>query len=82
MVSFQVADIPQVTLKSGLPSEIRPFSEFLTDKFDRQHDYLRISLTEKCNLRCKLFRSIFNMLTLLSWPYALQHFSNILELWG
>uniref|UniRef100_A0A0K0EHB3 Cyclic pyranopterin monophosphate synthase n=1 Tax=Strongyloides stercoralis TaxID=6248 RepID=A0A0K0EHB3_STRER len=25
----------------------------LTDKFGRYHDYLRISLTEKCNLRCK-----------------------------
>ncbi|KIH94201.1 molybdenum cofactor biosynthesis protein [Sporothrix brasiliensis 5110] len=30
----------------------RPFSEFLTDGFQRQHDYLRISLTERCNLRC------------------------------
>ncbi|TIA30234.1 molybdenum cofactor biosynthesis prote [Aureobasidium pullulans] len=30
----------------------RPFSEFLTDSFGRQHDYLRISLTERCNLRC------------------------------
>ncbi|GAA5945733.1 hypothetical protein JCM10213_002700 [Rhodosporidiobolus nylandii] len=27
-------------------------SPFLTDSFGRQHDYLRISLTEKCNLRC------------------------------
>ncbi|KAJ1448802.1 hypothetical protein M885DRAFT_583371 [Pelagophyceae sp. CCMP2097] len=26
---------------------------FLTDKFGRFHDYLRISLTEKCNLRCQ-----------------------------
>ncbi|GAA5823313.1 hypothetical protein JCM10212_000824 [Sporobolomyces blumeae] len=25
---------------------------FLVDSFGRQHDYLRISLTEKCNLRC------------------------------
>lgn len=24
----------------------------LTDKFNREHDYLRISLTDKCNLRC------------------------------
>lgn len=24
----------------------------LTDKFGREHDYLRISLTERCNLRC------------------------------
>lgn len=30
----------------------RPFSDFLTDNFNRQHDYLRISLTERCNLRC------------------------------
>ncbi|NXT44192.1 MOCS1 protein, partial [Pelecanoides urinatrix] len=30
-----------------------PFSAFLTDSFGRQHDYLRISLTEKCNLRCQ-----------------------------
>ena len=32
--------------------EAKPFSEFLTDNYDRQHDYLRISLTERCNLRC------------------------------
>ncbi|KAL4970308.1 uncharacterized protein BDV14DRAFT_162955 [Aspergillus stella-maris] len=30
----------------------KPFSAFLTDNFDRQHDYLRISVTERCNLRC------------------------------
>ncbi|XP_043541907.1 molybdenum cofactor biosynthesis protein 1 [Chiloscyllium plagiosum] len=30
-----------------------PFSAFLTDNFGRQHSYLRISLTEKCNLRCQ-----------------------------
>ena len=30
----------------------KPFSDFLTDKFQRQHDYLRISITERCNLRC------------------------------
>lgn len=32
--------------------QARPFSDFLTDSFGRQHDYLRISLTERCNLRC------------------------------
>ncbi|OAA68052.1 molybdenum cofactor biosynthesis protein 1 B [Niveomyces insectorum RCEF 264] len=32
--------------------QARPFSDFLTDTFQRQHDYLRISLTERCNLRC------------------------------
>ncbi|KAJ5826544.1 hypothetical protein N7447_003307 [Penicillium robsamsonii] len=35
------------TLKSA-----KPFSDFLTDTFNRQHDYLRISVTERCNLRC------------------------------
>ncbi|KAL4880938.1 hypothetical protein BJY04DRAFT_68551 [Aspergillus karnatakaensis] len=30
----------------------KPFSAFLTDNFNRQHDYLRISVTERCNLRC------------------------------
>ncbi|KAF8808136.1 molybdenum cofactor biosynthesis prote [Phlegmacium glaucopus] len=29
-----------------------PFSKHLTDSFRREHDYLRISLTERCNLRC------------------------------
>lgn len=33
-------------------STTEPFSSFLTDTFNRQHDYLRISITEKCNLRC------------------------------
>jgi GTP 3',8-cyclase len=28
------------------------FSAALTDSFHRQHDYLRISVTERCNLRC------------------------------
>ncbi|EFE30964.1 uncharacterized protein ARB_02158 [Trichophyton benhamiae CBS 112371] len=32
--------------------DARPFSSFLTDTFSRQHDYLRISITERCNLRC------------------------------
>ncbi|OUM55807.1 hypothetical protein BVG19_g5405 [[Candida] boidinii] len=38
-------------LKSN-PSEIKEFSRFLTDNFNRKHDYLRISITERCNLRC------------------------------
>ena len=29
----------------------------LTDTFGRNHDYLRISLTERCNLRCKYILS-------------------------
>ena len=30
----------------------KPFSSFLTDNYSRQHNYLRISITERCNLRC------------------------------
>ncbi|EXJ66317.1 molybdenum cofactor biosynthesis protein A [Cladophialophora psammophila CBS 110553] len=33
-------------------AEPRPFSSFLTDNYSRQHNYLRISITERCNLRC------------------------------
>ncbi|KAL8702521.1 MAG: hypothetical protein Q9201_004311 [Fulgogasparrea decipioides] len=32
--------------------EAKPFSHFLTDNFHRHHTYLRISVTERCNLRC------------------------------
>ncbi|KAI3337095.1 molybdenum cofactor biosynthesis prote [Xylariaceae sp. AK1471] len=35
-----------------LVKDAKPFSDFLTDTFHRQHNYLRISLTERCNLRC------------------------------
>ena len=31
----------------------------LLDTFGRRHDYLRISLTERCNLRCKILLSFF-----------------------
>ncbi|CAG5136430.1 unnamed protein product [Candidula unifasciata] len=41
------------SFKAKLVSFDRPFSDFLTDIFGRQHTYLRISLTEKCNLRCQ-----------------------------
>ena len=30
----------------------RRTSDVLQDRFGRQHDYLRISVTERCNLRC------------------------------
>ncbi|WYZ40228.1 hypothetical protein EsH8_IV_000569 [Colletotrichum jinshuiense] len=35
-----------------LIQDAKPFSDFLTDTFHRQHDYLRISVSERCNLRC------------------------------
>ncbi|XP_047315041.1 GTP 3',8-cyclase, mitochondrial [Impatiens glandulifera] len=39
-----------------LPEEVSKdniISDMLTDKFGRVHTYLRISLTERCNLRCQ-----------------------------
>jgi cyclic pyranopterin phosphate synthase len=45
---------PQIDLSNRQHAlkHAKPFSDFLTDKFNRQHDYLRISVTERCNLRC------------------------------
>ena len=34
------------------PNPPPPKSSFLTDNYDRFHNYLRISITERCNLRC------------------------------
>ncbi|KAK2762262.1 hypothetical protein FQN54_001272 [Arachnomyces sp. PD_36] len=45
------ASSPQTSRISSLKTA-KPFSSFLTDTFSRQHDYLRISVTERCNLRC------------------------------
>lgn len=53
-----VPPVPVSPRKSALEKRIaaakeaKPFSDFLTDTFNRQHDYLRISITERCNLRC------------------------------
>ncbi|ODV83596.1 hypothetical protein CANARDRAFT_202708 [[Candida] arabinofermentans NRRL YB-2248] len=44
--------IPSTRLDKLRSKPIKPFSDFLTDTFGRQHDYLRISITERCNLRC------------------------------
>jgi cyclic pyranopterin phosphate synthase len=43
---------PPVESRREAIKNAKPFSSFLTDTFNRQHDYLRISLIEKCNLRC------------------------------
>ena len=45
-------DPPATGSRRAALETARPFSDFLTDSFQRRHDYLRISLTEKCNLRC------------------------------
>ncbi|KAI1267370.1 molybdenum cofactor biosynthesis prote [Xylariaceae sp. FL1019] len=43
---------PHTSARRQQLQDAKPFSDFLTDTFHRQHDYLRISLTERCNLRC------------------------------
>jgi cyclic pyranopterin phosphate synthase len=54
--SYPAEEVPSDTnsrlQKIQAEREPRPFSDFLTDKFSRQHNYLRISVTERCNLRC------------------------------
>ena len=41
-------------LATGLAEPLdNPVTDILTDRYGRKHTYLRISLTERCNLRCK-----------------------------
>ena len=42
----------QSSIRKEIVKGAKPFSDFLTDTYNRQHDYLRISITERCNLRC------------------------------
>uniref|UniRef100_A0A8D0HN76 Molybdenum cofactor biosynthesis protein 1 n=1 Tax=Sphenodon punctatus TaxID=8508 RepID=A0A8D0HN76_SPHPU len=51
--SVSPQELPTTRRKGFLTEPAAPFSAFLTDSFGRQHNYLRISLTEKCNLRCQ-----------------------------
>ncbi|GAP89244.1 putative molybdenum cofactor biosynthesis protein 1 [Rosellinia necatrix] len=44
--------LPRRSSRRELVKDAKPFSDFLIDTFHRRHDYLRISLTERCNLRC------------------------------
>ncbi|XP_039322242.1 molybdenum cofactor biosynthesis protein 1 isoform X1 [Saimiri boliviensis] len=51
--SAQAASEELSRRRQFLRGHAAPFSAILTDSFGRQHSYLRISLTEKCNLRCQ-----------------------------
>ena len=42
--------------------EIPDLRSFLTDNFSRMHNYLRISLTERCNLRCQVSIHLYILL--------------------
>ncbi|KAF2202851.1 molybdenum cofactor biosynthesis prote [Delitschia confertaspora ATCC 74209] len=50
--SNSVAERRSLQERKDAIKQAKPFSEFLTDSFNREHDYLRISITERCNLRC------------------------------
>ncbi|KAK2751053.1 hypothetical protein FQN57_000128 [Myotisia sp. PD_48] len=50
--SFPGPPEPPSSPRTDSLKDAKPFSAFLTDTFNRQHDYLRISITERCNLRC------------------------------
>jgi len=55
---FQKCVVRPITSSRKVASEVAnrkdvPFSAFLTDTFGRRHNYLRISLTERCNFRCQ-----------------------------
>lgn len=54
---WQPHTVPATPVRSRLDAiraepEPRTFSSFLTDNYAREHNYLRISVTERCNLRC------------------------------
>ncbi len=48
-----IATAAATTTTAAAATELPPVSPALTDTFGRRHNYLRISLTEKCNLRCQ-----------------------------
>lgn len=50
--------------------DILPFSAFLVDSFGRRHNYLRISLTERCNFRCES-RDLYSRLSITRQVRAL-----------
>ncbi|KAK0410494.1 hypothetical protein QR680_005158 [Steinernema hermaphroditum] len=50
---LKAAPLPELLSPSSTPSIVEKSTQHpLLDNFQRQHTYLRISLTERCNLRC------------------------------
>uniref|UniRef100_A0A9J7YZK3 Molybdenum cofactor biosynthesis protein 1 n=2 Tax=Cyprinus carpio carpio TaxID=630221 RepID=A0A9J7YZK3_CYPCA len=53
MALRQVGELMVPGSQRRVLKDVLPFSAFLMDSFGRRHNYLRMSLTEKCNLRCQ-----------------------------
>ncbi|BFZ63269.1 hypothetical protein YB2330_004390 [Saitoella coloradoensis] len=51
-IEHPVQSFEHTRARKPLIKDALPFSAFLTDNHSRQHTYLRISITQKCNLRC------------------------------
>ncbi|KAG6472954.1 GTP 3',8-cyclase, mitochondrial-like [Zingiber officinale] len=53
--SRSMASATSTDILSEVPPKVtyNPLSDMLVDSFGRFHNYLRISLTERCNLRCQ-----------------------------
>lgn len=45
----------------ALSNQTVSVGEPLLDNFGRKHNYLRISVTERCNLRCNLKKNFLNL---------------------
>lgn len=54
-------------------------NETLTDTFGRHHTYLRISLTEKCNLRCNKPFSVVYIVYECAWSYLTVSYRSVLH---
>ncbi|XP_021378742.1 molybdenum cofactor biosynthesis protein 1-like isoform X1 [Mizuhopecten yessoensis] len=52
-VSENIEEEPAVQCGPNKAERVGPSTDTLTDTFGRQHTYLRISLSERCNLRCQ-----------------------------
>jgi len=62
---FFSSQTTQNSLKEKLPTQIveniPDLREFLIDNYSRMHNYLRISLSERCNLRCQVNMRIYEL---------------------
>uniref|UniRef100_A0A8K9WT64 Uncharacterized protein n=1 Tax=Oncorhynchus mykiss TaxID=8022 RepID=A0A8K9WT64_ONCMY len=54
-------NILSYSMKRRLNQDVLPFSAFLTGDFCRRHSYLRVSMMEECNLRCKHFEQYYSI---------------------